>query len=117
MEQTEQAYIEAARAFPPEERFRRTAIGLVAMVQRDLMEAGRVYSAPGRPNWHSLQVFLLLRGSCMELHCERFLQQTIESPDEEERAELLAMLGGPLEPDGYIEAICAELAASQDGSA
>jgi len=100
--------IEAARWLPPEERFRRTAIVMVERIH-DAVSAG-TYSGTTWPNWHALQVFLLLRGDCMVCHCEKFLQLVLDETQGDERREILELLGGPLdmESDPYLMAICAE---------
>lgn len=97
----------AVKAMSPMERFRRTAIGLVAMIKHDIEGPG--YGQPGRPNWHSLQVFLLLRDDGMLLRCDEFFQFVLGLPGGEEQTELLRVLGGPWETDEYIDALCAEV--------
>ncbi|KKN08245.1 hypothetical protein LCGC14_1058690 [marine sediment metagenome] len=100
---TDAQYAKAAKATAYTERFRRTTIGLVAMIKHDIEGPG--YGQPERPNWHSLQVFILLRGDGMLLRCDEFLQLVLGLPEGEERSELLKVLGGPEKTDEYIDAL------------
>lgn len=103
--QADRKRAEDAKAMEPPERFRRTAIGLVAMIKHDIEGPG--YGQPERPNWHSLQVFLLLRGAGMLELCDEFLALVLGLPTGSERDDLLETLSTPPEDmmDEYIEAL------------